>query len=193
MITTVLVNTRLFVTYDLACSLALLWESCLLWTMPLLLFGIDIFNINITLITYIRESTLPRLLPQLLKSKRLNSRAKLCIPSWYSCTKLCFECCFGRLQSQWWFLLDAVRALAPTRDFVWDGVDEDDRPATADELQAALVTSRKHGRPVSDSGQRAGVNPLDREVLAAFHETGPVWQTRMNEALKDWLRTHSPA
>lgn len=30
------------------------------------------------------------------------------------------------------------------------------------------------------------------EVLAAFRAAGPGWQTRMNEALKDWLRTHSP-
>ena len=90
-------------------------------------------------------------------------------------------------------ILEAMKKPPVGGYFVWDGVDEDDRPATADELQAALVTSRKHGRPVSDSGQRAGVNPLDREVLAAIHETGPVWQTRMNEALKDWLRTHSPA
>lgn len=29
------------------------------------------------------------------------------------------------------------------------------------------------------------------EVLNAFRATGPGWQTRMNEALKDWLRTHT--
>ena len=29
------------------------------------------------------------------------------------------------------------------------------------------------------------------DVLAAFRSTGPGWQTRMNEALRDWLRTHS--
>ena len=32
---------------------------------------------------------------------------------------------------------------------------------------------------------------FDREVLNAFRAAGPGWQTRMNEALKDWLRTHS--
>jgi uncharacterized protein (DUF4415 family) len=30
------------------------------------------------------------------------------------------------------------------------------------------------------------------DVLAAFRATGAGWQTRMNEALRDWLRTHSP-
>ena len=31
------------------------------------------------------------------------------------------------------------------------------------------------------------------DVLAAFRATGQGWQTRMNEALRDWLKTHSPA
>ena len=29
------------------------------------------------------------------------------------------------------------------------------------------------------------------DVLAAFRATGAGWQTRMNDALRDWLRTHS--
>ena len=33
---------------------------------------------------------------------------------------------------------------------------------------------------------------FDREVLAAFRAGGVGWQTRMNDALRDWLRTHSP-
>jgi hypothetical protein len=32
----------------------------------------------------------------------------------------------------------AVRAIPPAQHFVWDGVDEDDRPATAEELQHVL-------------------------------------------------------
>lgn len=31
---------------------------------------------------------------------------------------------------------------------------------------------------------------LDRDVLVAFRAGGPGWQTRMNDALKDWLVTH---
>ena len=34
---------------------------------------------------------------------------------------------------------------------------------------------------------------LSPEVSAAFRATGPGWQTRIDEALKDWLRTHRPA
>ncbi|TXD17404.1 BrnA antitoxin family protein [Extensimonas vulgaris] len=32
----------------------------------------------------------------------------------------------------------------------------------------------------------------DAEVIKAFKATGKGWQTRMNAALKDWLKSHSP-
>jgi uncharacterized protein (DUF4415 family) len=34
---------------------------------------------------------------------------------------------------------------------------------------------------------------LDAEVLDAFKAGGRGWQTRINDALKDWLKTHSAA
>ena len=33
---------------------------------------------------------------------------------------------------------------------------------------------------------------LSPDVMAAFKATGAGWQTRIDSALKDWLRTHSP-
>ena len=33
----------------------------------------------------------------------------------------------------------------------------------------------------------------DADVVEAFKATGKGWQTRMNAALRDWLKTHSPA
>ena len=33
---------------------------------------------------------------------------------------------------------------------------------------------------------------LSADVVARFRATGAGWQTRMDAALKDWLRTHSP-
>lgn len=30
------------------------------------------------------------------------------------------------------------------------------------------------------------------DVLAAFRESGPGWQSRMDDALRDWLGKHSP-
>jgi len=31
---------------------------------------------------------------------------------------------------------------------------------------------------------------FDRDILTAFKATGKGWQTRMNEALRDWLEKH---
>lgn len=33
---------------------------------------------------------------------------------------------------------------------------------------------------------------FDPEVLEKFRASGPGWQTRMNAALADWLKTHTP-
>ena len=32
---------------------------------------------------------------------------------------------------------------------------------------------------------------LSPDVVSSFRSSGPGWQGRMDEALKDWLRTHS--
>ena len=34
---------------------------------------------------------------------------------------------------------------------------------------------------------------FDADVLAALKASGKGWQTRVNEVVKDWLKTHSPA
>ena len=89
-------------------------------------------------------------------------------------------------------VLIAVRAVPPAKDFVWDGMDEDDRPASGEELTAGVVAYRKRGRPAGAVTKEQVAIRFDREVLAAFRAAGPGWQTRMNDALKDWPRTHSP-
>lgn len=76
--------------------------------------------------------------------------------------------------------------------FVWDGQNEDDRPATLAELSAAMESYRaKRGRPVGSGTKEQVAIRLDRDVLAAFRASGTGWQTRMNAALRDWLKTHS--
>ena len=88
--------------------------------------------------------------------------------------------------------LAAVRATPPSQDFVWDGVDADDRPATAEELQAGVAAYRKkRGRPAGSATKAQVAIRFDHDVLEAFRAAGPGWQTRMNDALKDWLRAHS--
>lgn len=44
-------------------------------------------------------------------------------------------------------VLAAVRAIPREKDFVWDGIDEDDRPLTEQELQSGLALAHSRGRP----------------------------------------------
>ncbi len=88
-------------------------------------------------------------------------------------------------------VLAAVRAVPTSTDYVWDGVNEDDHPATANELQAGVDAHRKRVRPAGSATQEQVAIRIDSEVLAAFRSFGPGWQTRINDVLKDWLKTHS--
>lgn len=85
----------------------------------------------------------------------------------------------------------AVRQLAPKQDYAWDGVDENERPATESEIKDALETYRKRGRPFGSDKTQIALR-VDNDTLEAFRATGKGWQSRMNEALKDWLKSHSP-
>ncbi|KKO46206.1 hypothetical protein WG68_05375 [Arsukibacterium ikkense] len=78
-----------------------------------------------------------------------------------------------------------------------DWSDPDDAPELtddffdrADEFQGAQLIRR--GRPKADCPKQALTVRYDSDVIAAFKVTGRGWQTRMNLALKDWLKTHSP-
>lgn len=51
----------------------------------------------------------------------------------------------------------------------------------------------KRGRPRKEV-TKAPVNiRLSPDVVEAFRATGRGWQTRVDEALKDWLKSHKPA
>jgi uncharacterized protein (DUF4415 family) len=49
----------------------------------------------------------------------------------------------------------------------------------------------KRGRPFSANPKEHVNIRLDADVLSAFKRTGSGWQTRLNNALRDWLRTHA--
>lgn len=52
-------------------------------------------------------------------------------------------------------VMQAVRELPASADPGWDGQDEDDRPATAEELQAALAAARRRrGRPAGSGTKK---------------------------------------
>jgi uncharacterized protein (DUF4415 family) len=93
-------------------------------------------------------------------------------------------------QSEREAILEAMKSPPPEGYYVWDGVDVDERPATAEELQAALAAARRRrGRPAGSTKTQIALR-VDDDVLQAFKASGPGWQTRMNEALRDWLKTH---
>lgn len=84
--------------------------------------------------------------------------------------------------------IERVRAAG---DFVWDGKDEDDRPLTEEELRAGIEAYRaKRGRPAGSNKESTTIR-LDRDLLDAFRASGPGWQTRINNALREWLKTHT--
>jgi uncharacterized protein (DUF4415 family) len=69
-----------------------------------------------------------------------------------------------------------------------------DRVVSIHEYNQA-VTKTLRGRPMGstkDGTKQAVTVRYSPEVLSAFRATGPGWQGRMNDALRDWLRTHSP-
>jgi uncharacterized protein (DUF4415 family) len=83
-------------------------------------------------------------------------------------------------------------------DMPADWIDPDDAPELnddffdrADEYAGNQLVRR--GRPAVASPKRTLTVRYDAEVIEAFRSTGKGWQTRMNDALKDWLKTHSPA
>ena len=58
-----------------------------------------------------------------------------------------------------------------------------------EDLQAVLRGRGKQKAPTKVSTTVR----FDAEVLEAFKASGRGWQTRMNDALKEWLKSHTPA
>lgn len=89
-------------------------------------------------------------------------------------------------------VLAAVKTPPAGGDFAWNGKDQDERPLTKEEMLKGVAAYRKkRGRPAGSGTKEQVALRIDRDVLSAFRSHGPGWQTRMNDALKDWLRTHS--
>ncbi len=68
--------------------------------------------------------------------------------------------------------------------------DPDAIPYTDEEWEAVKPLLRV-GRPPSDAPLKVPTTlRLDADVIASFRASGKGWQTRINNALKDWLREH---
>jgi uncharacterized protein (DUF4415 family) len=57
--------------------------------------------------------------------------------------------------------------------------------------QDGVIVGRVRGANKRPTKEQVAVR-YSPDVLAAFRATGRGWQTRMDEALRDWLKTHSP-
>jgi uncharacterized protein (DUF4415 family) len=57
---------------------------------------------------------------------------------------------------------------------------------------ATLAAKHRGGRPHVEHPRKNTNIRLAPEVETAFRATGKGWQTRLNAALADWLKTHSP-
>lgn len=84
-------------------------------------------------------------------------------------------------------------------------VDPDDAPELTDEFletgvwrigdkvvsreEAQIEAAKRRGRPAASATKISTTIRFDADVLAAFKALGAGWQTRMNDALKEWLRS----
>jgi uncharacterized protein (DUF4415 family) len=76
---------------------------------------------------------------------------------------------------------------------VW--IDPDDAPELGDDFfeHADLYEGTKlirRGRPRGSGRKIAATVRYDQDILDAFRATGKGWQTRMNDALREYVRTH---
>lgn len=68
--------------------------------------------------------------------------------------------------------------------------DPDARPFTDAEWERVKPLARR-GRPLGSGSKTQVTLRLDAEVVEKFRASGDGWQTRINEALKSWVRTHA--
>ena len=68
--------------------------------------------------------------------------------------------------------------------------DPDAVPLTDAEWEQVKPLVRR-GRPLGSGTKTQVTLRLDVEVVEKFRASGDGWQTRINEALKSWVRTHA--
>jgi uncharacterized protein (DUF4415 family) len=64
-------------------------------------------------------------------------------------------------------------------------------PALVGQAAASTLLKPKRGRPPL-AATKSHVNiRLDADIVQSFRDTGDGWQTRMNNALREWLNAHA--
>ncbi|WP_118184556.1 BrnA antitoxin family protein [Paraburkholderia phosphatilytica] len=89
-----------------------------------------------------------------------------------------------------------IRNTATTEAAIQRGIaaDPDNPEWTANDFAKARpfveVMQKRMGRPPKENPKEQLTMRYDAEVLEAFRATGAGWQTRMNDALKTYLKEH---
>lgn len=79
---------------------------------------------------------------------------------------------------------------ARVRQLAESAPDDPDAPNMAEAMRTEI--KRLRGRPAGSDRTQIALR-VDNATLSAFKATGKGWQSRMNEALTDWIKSHSPA
>ena len=61
-------------------------------------------------------------------------------------------------------------------------------PDTYELSEAEFKQLKRVGRPRKDTPKVQLTIRYDQDIVAAFKAQGPGWQTRMNDALREWLQ-----
>ena len=64
-------------------------------------------------------------------------------------------------------------------------------PELVGDATAKDMLAPKRGRPPLGQTKEHVNMRLDSDILQSFRASGAGWQTRLNNALRDWLRTHA--
>ena len=71
----------------------------------------------------------------------------------------------------------------------FDPKSHDDNPPLDAAFMAGMKPSRR-GRPKLDAPKVEVKIRLDAKTVQHLRSSGPGWQTRVNDALRDWLKSH---
>lgn len=65
-------------------------------------------------------------------------------------------------------------------------------PGLVGEAAAKEMLKPRRGRPPSAAPKEHVNIRLDADIVQSFRRTGTGWQTRLNNALREWLSAHRP-
>lgn len=59
-----------------------------------------------------------------------------------------------------------------------------------DTASAEMLKPRRGRPPIAQPKEHVNIR-LDADIVQSFRRTGTGWQTRLNDALREWLRLHA--